>query len=164
MEKQQRMATDFNNFLNTASLVTLFVAPALILLPPRKLDFYTFSLAGAWVSCASYRNTFSDYMPFQQRRRLRVEAQEQRRLLEERELVVPQDKRKGSLLEEKAKEIWMGGEKDGWKERRLAEEQEKIDQGEGYASMIMDQIWDVWNQGKTGDEAQEKEAGKEKKG
>lgn len=50
-------------------------------------------------------------------------------------------------LEKVAKEIWMGGEKEGWKERRLAEEQKKLDEGEGYGSMIMDQIWDVWNWG-----------------
>ncbi len=42
----------------------------------------------------------------------------------------------------------MGNEKPGWKERRLAEEQEKISQGEGYGGMIMDQIWEVWNWGK----------------
>ena len=41
----------------------------------------------------------------------------------------------------------MGGETEGWKERRLREEQEKINQGEGYGSMIMDQIWEVWNWG-----------------
>lgn len=43
---------------------------------------------------------------------------------------------------------WMGGEKPGWKERRLAEEQERIARGEGYGSMIMDQIWEVWNWGR----------------
>jgi hypothetical protein len=37
--------------------------------------------------------------------------------------------------------------REDWKERRLKEEQEKLDQGEGYGGMIMDQIWDVWNWG-----------------
>ena len=63
-----------------------------------------------------------------------------------------------SALEAKAKEIWMGGEKEGWKERRLREEQEKINQGEGYGSMIMDQIWEVWNWGeKKGEEIKDKD-------
>lgn len=61
-------------------------------------------------------------------------------------------------MEEKAKEIWMGGETEGWKERRLREEQEKIEQGEGYGSMIMDQIWEVWTWGKKqGEELKEKD-------
>ena len=52
-----------------------------------------------------------------------------------------------AALEAKAKELWLGGETEGWKERRLKEEQEKIDNGEGYGGMIMDQIWEVWNWG-----------------
>lgn len=62
--------------------------------------------------------------------------------------------------------VWMGSEKPGWRERRLAEEQEKISQGEGYGGMIMDQIWEVWNWGKErGEELEEKdrEALKEKR-
>lgn len=53
---------------------------------------------------------------------------------------------------------WMGGETPGWKERRLAEEQERIAKGEGYGSMIMDQIWEVWNWGREkGEELEEKD-------
>lgn len=51
-------------------------------------------------------------------------------------------------LQGQLQKVWMGGEKAGWKERRLAEEQEKISKGEGYGGMIMDQIWEVWNWGK----------------
>lgn len=56
--------------------------------------------------------------------------------------------RSRSGIETSLRKVWMGSEKPGWKERRLAEEQEKIFQGEGYGSMIMDQIWEVWNWGK----------------
>ena len=65
-------------------------------------------------------------------------------------------RRAPSKLEAAAKELWMGGEKEGWKERRLKEEQEKISQGEGYGSMIMDQIWEVWNWGEKKGEELEK--------
>ena len=57
------------------------------------------------------------------------------------------DRRRSSGTEGRLRKAWMGGEKAGWKERRLAEEQEKISQGEGYGDMIMDQIWEVWNWG-----------------
>ena len=51
------------------------------------------------------------------------------------------------LFERKAKEVWMNGETEGWKERRLKVENEKIAKGEGYGSMIVDQISEVWNWG-----------------
>jgi hypothetical protein len=50
-----------------------------------------------------------------------------------------------SAMERSLEKVWMGVEKPGWKQRRLAEEQEKISRGEGYGSMIVDQIWEVWN-------------------
>ena len=58
------------------------------------------------------------------------------------------DGRSLSGIQKSLEKVWMGNEKPGWKERRLAEEQEKISQGEGYGGMIMDQIWEVWNWGK----------------
>lgn len=47
--------------------------------------------------------------------------------------------------------IWMGSETEGWKERRLREEQEALAQGKGYGDLIMEHIWDVWNWGKPQD-------------
>lgn len=44
--------------------------------------------------------------------------------------------------------IWLGAETEGWKERRLKEEQKALDEGKGYGDLIMDHIWDVWNWGK----------------
>lgn len=44
--------------------------------------------------------------------------------------------------------LWMGGEEEGWKERRLREEREALEEGRGYGGLIMDQIWEVWNWGR----------------
>ncbi|KAF7504884.1 hypothetical protein GJ744_001605 [Endocarpon pusillum] len=66
------------------------------------------------------------------------------------------DGRPLSGIQKGLEKVWMGNEKPGWKERRLAEEQEKISQGEGYGGMIMDQIWEVWNWGKEKGEDLEK--------
>ncbi|KAJ9639129.1 uncharacterized protein PV06_07318 [Exophiala oligosperma] len=169
--QRKNMTDDYHKFLYTASFATLFLAPVLIILPPRKFDFYTFSLSGAFAISANYQlkeRTGSGLLghmpvPFAMPKRAReiqaAKAQDrerQRRLLEESG--TPVEPRKGSALEEKAKEIWMGGETEGWKERRLREEQEKIEQGEGYGSMIMDQIWEVWTWGKKqGEELKEKD-------
>lgn len=39
------------------------------------------------------------------------------------------------------------GQSQDWKSERLREEREKLARGEGYGSLIMDQIWEVWNWG-----------------
>jgi len=53
--------------------------------------------------------------------------------------------------------IWMGDEKEGWKEKRLEEEKKALESGKGYGSLIMEQIWEVWNQeGKDGKKKDEK--------
>ncbi|KAK3685707.1 hypothetical protein B0T22DRAFT_492582 [Podospora appendiculata] len=43
--------------------------------------------------------------------------------------------------------LWLGGETDDWKAKRLEEEKKALESGKGYGEMIMEQIWDVWNQG-----------------
>lgn len=47
---------------------------------------------------------------------------------------------RGSLLEEKVRES------EDWRVQRLREEKEKLEEGKSYEDIIVDQIWDVWNQ------------------
>ncbi len=163
-EQHAHVRDSFQTFLYRTSQTTLVVAPVLILLPPRKLDFYTFLLSGACVASAGHliqqrRLRLAEQRSFsmlskEQQVREQIARQKERRLLEESgSESVGRKKQGGSLLEEKAKEIWMGGETEGWKERRLKEERERIANGEGYGDMIMEQIWDVWNWG--GNKAEE---------
>ncbi|KAK1770326.1 hypothetical protein QBC33DRAFT_616765 [Phialemonium atrogriseum] len=57
--------------------------------------------------------------------------------------------------------VWMGGEGAGWKERRRDEDKKAMDSGKGVGDIIMDQIWEVWNQGKgkNGDADEKTDAG-----
>lgn len=162
----------FEIFLHNASVIMLVGAPILILLPPRKLDLYTFSLTGAFIASANqltkertgagllYQLPGARLPPAAQEYHDRMKKREEtRRLLDD-----PSSKAQPTTIEEQlqrrkiehrapaglekvAKDLWMGGEKEGWKERRLAEEQKKLNEGEGYGSMIVDQIWEVWNWG-----------------
>lgn len=103
----------------------------------------------------------------EQLRRERVDQRRQRRLLElppDGDAAERQDGGDEEIgasqsgIRKGLEKVWMGSEKPGWRERRLAEEQEKISQGEGYGGMIMDQIWEVWNWGKEkGEELEEKD-------
>jgi hypothetical protein len=84
-----------------------------------------------------------------------VQRQEQQHQQQEQE---DQGQRPRSTMERLLEKVWMGDEKPGWKQRRLAEEQEKISRGEGYGSMIVDQIWEVWNWGREkGEQLEEKD-------
>lgn len=57
-----------------------------------------------------------------------------------------------------AKKIWMGEEKEGWKERRMREERRNVEQGKGVADVIVEQVKEVWGVPK-----EEDEEGEEKK-
>ncbi len=165
LEQQQRVFADYHKFLHTSTLVGCVLIPVLIALPPRKLDLYTFSLTGALFASANHQTKERTGLgilghvskPFLQRDRPRgspvpgsdgmTAAREQTRLLDDAPTPLPAERRTGTTLEEQAREAWTRGEKEGWRQQRLREEQEKLDQGEGYGSMIVDQIWEVWNHG-----------------
>lgn len=55
--------------------------------------------------------------------------------------------------------LWMGGEEEGWKERRDREEREALEEGRGYGGLILDQIWEVWNWGEGKGKGEGREAG-----
>lgn len=69
--------------------------------------------------------------------------------------------REGKGVAGLARALWMGQEGEGWKERRVREEREKLAEGRGYGGLIVDQIWEVWNgggkkgEGGTGTEGEE---------
>ncbi|KAB5563118.1 hypothetical protein GE09DRAFT_770863 [Coniochaeta sp. 2T2.1] len=71
-------------------------------------------------------------------------------------------KRKGLLTR-----VWMGDEREDWKQRRIEEDKKALESGKGYGDIIMDQIWEVWNQttgrGKKEEKVQGKEDGKGEK-
>jgi len=175
------MRDAYTSFKHNTSLAMLVIAPVLIAIPPRKLDLYTFALGGAFVLSANQLTKertgvglLSQWPGGAGGERLTPQAQEfqaQMRAQKDRKRLLDQGGvpdevsqrtagggRPVNGLEEKARQLWMGGETEGWKERRLKEEQEKLAQGEGYGSMILDQIWEVWNwDEKKGKELQKKD-------
>ena len=84
-------------------------------------------------------------------------AETERLRLEDEEM-----KRKGLLTR-----VWMGDEGEDWKQRRIEEDKKALESGKGYGDIIMDQIWEVWNQttgkGKKEEKVQEKGDGKGEK-
>lgn len=138
------MTETFNTILHNASLGMLILAPVLIAIPPRKLDLYTFALSGAFVASANRLvkertgQGLLSQLPGAQAARAEQQTAKGR-VLEE---IVGGDRIQGSL---ERRDRLTGAE--DWKQKRLAEEREKLEAGEGYGGMIMDQIWNVWNWG-----------------
>ena len=81
------------------------------------------------------------------------------------------EEEKENMMEEKeaggvaamARKLWMGEEGEGWKEKRMREEKEAMEEGKGYGDIILDQIWEVWNWGKTEEDEEDEGANKEVK-
>ncbi|KAL0253166.1 hypothetical protein SLS55_010619 [Diplodia seriata] len=157
------------------SIWLLVACPAIALLPPRKLDLYTAGLGGMTLVAAEHlarertgrtilqriggglENSSAvlrpaDHMPTERARQVR---DMQLRAKEEREAVLRQQAERAQQERTQKEEddgvlrrVWMGGEKEGWRERRLKEEREAIEEGRGYGDLIMDQVWEVWNWGR----------------
>ncbi|MCJ1371972.1 hypothetical protein MMC20_003193 [Loxospora ochrophaea] len=170
----------YDSAKHALSLTLLVACPILILLPPRKLDLYTFSLSGAWVASANQlalerqrargageseargllgyvdgRRGFWSDLPGEKARETREGLRRQK---EKAELEEGKDRDEPRGLMGVGKKLWMGDEKEGWRERRMQEEREALEEGKGYGSLIMDQIWEVWNQGKKDLEEDEESA------
>ena len=179
--------TETNSYkttLHRAAIFTLIVCPCLAALPPRKFDAYTIGLVGLTGFSGNYlfkesrghsiwhviggskaegmrKDAVGDgdgTLPTERARefqRQMKEIREAKALAEGRPLLT-KEVEKGSIVDQ----VYYGSEKpEGWRERRAREDQEKLAQGKGYGDIILEQIWDVWTWGKTGDENE----GEEKK-
>ncbi|KAI9869848.1 MAG: hypothetical protein M1830_005029 [Pleopsidium flavum] len=155
-----RSEEQYARFKHTMSLCGLVIAPILIALPPRKLDFYTFGLSTFWLLSLNHitaeRSGRSILQHINTRKPSSLLVQDlpsdkardlQERLKRER-LLRAQPSGQGGESRGLVDKLWMGQEQEGWRERRIKEEQEALEEGRGYGGLIMDQIWEVWNWGK----------------
>ncbi|KAK1147085.1 hypothetical protein N8T08_001824 [Aspergillus melleus] len=183
-DMQARRSADYERFKNYAALTFLVASPVLIALPPRKLDHLTVLLTSAFCVSANHLtrertgrsiverieariSSTSKAMPIpadlpsekareiQARLRAARDAQIKEGGLvgEELERLRARQRQEKGVLEQ----VWMGGEEAGWKERRLREEQQALEEGKGYGDLIKEHIWDVWTWGEKDGEGSGKE-------
>lgn len=158
-----------STFLRNTAIAGTVIAPAAMLLPPRKIDIRFFVLAGAFSLSTNYlAHSYTGeslYSRFQRRMvgmlpgtGLPPEAERTQRLLREhrqREAAMRQQQRQAEAVEveaaatgglaKKVEDVWMGGEGQDWQKKRAEEHQKQFDEGKGMGSIIMDQISDVWS-------------------
>ncbi|OAL44604.1 hypothetical protein IQ07DRAFT_592277 [Pyrenochaeta sp. DS3sAY3a] len=156
LSPEQRLALEqkasYDAMTRNVAIGGLIICPIIALLPPRKLDLYTFSLGIGFYLSADHLCTLRTGRGLVQQISMprfmdlpTDKARETQRLLQEQ-------REKGRKALEKPSEergiltkIWMGDETEGWKERRLEEEKKALEEGKTYTDMILEQIWDVWN-------------------
>lgn len=151
--------------LHNTAIFALVACPVLALLPPRKFDAYTFGLGGATLFSANYvireqtgRSAWQHitgrspqlvmHAPMQSSGMPAAEQQDLRQELwyADQDMKRLQAERLPSVTEQ------MQSQRDVWKAEREKEIKEDIEEGKGFGDMIMDQIWEVWNWGKTNDD------------
>ncbi|KAF1918382.1 hypothetical protein BDU57DRAFT_197546 [Ampelomyces quisqualis] len=156
---EQRLALEqqarYNRIVRNLAIGGVVLCPLIAFLPPRKLDLYTFSLGVGFYLSADHlctaqtgRGLIANISPFKAIEALPTDrAREMQKMIRE-------ERDKGRRLAGNAEEkeergildrLWMGDEKEGWKERRLQEERQALEEGKGYLDIIIDQIWEVWN-------------------
>ncbi|KAB8077019.1 hypothetical protein BDV29DRAFT_154105 [Aspergillus leporis] len=170
---QVRREEDYERFKNSAAYTFLIASPVLIALPPRKLDHLTVLLTGAFAISANHitqqrtgrsivdriearisspRSIVPSGLPSERALEIqaRLRAAREAQIREANIVGEEMEKLKARQQQDKgvAERVWMGGETEGWKERRLREEQEALDAGKGYGDLIKEHIWDVWTWGK----------------
>ncbi|RHZ63047.1 uncharacterized protein CDV56_103893 [Aspergillus thermomutatus] len=171
-DMQSIREADYLRFKHYAALTFLVASPVLIALPPRKLDHLTVLLAGAFCVSANHLTRERTGRSIVERIEARIasapslavsdlpsqRAQEvQAKLRAARDAQIREgglvgeelEKLKARQVQDKgvAERIWMGGETEGWKERRLREEQKALEEGKGYGDLIREHIWEVWTWG-----------------
>lgn len=131
----------YAKLVHNAALASVIACPILAILPPRKLDLYTWGLVGVTGYSANYLIRESSGRSMWQHVS-RQQPQFANKVIEEKE----EQQQQPSVIADLQKQ----GR--GWKAQRQQEIKDDVEEGKGFADMIMDQIWEVWNQGKTTDE------------
>jgi len=144
--------------IHNVALGALVACPIIALLPPRKLDFFTFGLAGTTAYSANYlireRTGQSIWQHLGGSRAqgavstpmAEVSSTEQANL--SRELQYAKEEMQRLHIESKAAAEHSPASqsaREAWKAQREKEIQDDLDVGKGLGEMITDQIWEVWN-------------------
>lgn len=157
----------WNKLFYNTSLGIVIACPVIALLPPRKMDLYTFGLGIAWFMSAGYvveHKTgkgllwhIGAMIPSEGNRR-RIAQEQEREMMREGlrwQGETPRAMEQEQQQQQKRgfwKRIWMGGERDDWVEERMRKEKEALEDGRGYAGLIADQVREAFGYKDTEDE------------
>lgn len=163
----------YHGIRHNASIAAILVCPLLALVPPRKLDFYTFMLAGS--ASLAGNNLWRDYSGKGVWERIEGRTSRLTRAIDRAEglpaPIRPDDPAKvesadayararlaGRSLEHPGRvgeaikasssmtgEVETARDAKTWPAERRAREKAALEDGEGYWGLIKSQVWEVWN-------------------
>jgi hypothetical protein len=169
-ERQQLSKAEFHQrTLRNTAIATAVACPILVLLPPRKLDFFTVGLCITTVFSTNYLvadytgRTITQHITgarppvlssagAQQTDDAQTRVSDAVRL--ERQEALLRAPHAQSVDKEKtgiAEQVEASRQQAKWAIERQREEQEALDEGKGFGDIIMDQVYEVWNWGKKRD-------------
>ncbi|KAK3721475.1 hypothetical protein LTR37_003031 [Vermiconidia calcicola] len=158
----------YAKLLHNTALFALVACPALALLPPRKLDFFTFGLGGTTLFSANYLLREQTGRSIPQHLRLgKAQAvsssipdpaiSQTGQLEIQREIQKTRQENKTSndsrLIGPVTGEIQH--QREAWKVQHEKEIKDDVEEGKSFADMITEQVWEVWNWGKPKDAEEE---------
>jgi hypothetical protein len=155
---------DYAKTLRNTALVTAVACPLLMLLPPRKLDFFTAGLGITTVYSTNFlvrdytgrsiQQHITGYRPpivsRESLQTVEAHAHASDAIRLERQEALKASKERASIAEqvEATKQA-------KWAEERNKEVQDALDIGKGFGDIIIDQVYEVWNWGKKRDDDDE---------
>ncbi|KXL45425.1 hypothetical protein M433DRAFT_106647 [Acidomyces richmondensis BFW] len=146
-QSQHAAHGQYPQILHNAALLGLVACPILALLPPRKFDIYTIGLIGCTAYSANFLTlektgrSIQELMPRSRREESRITK------------LGIQNPRSESVAAAVTTELEKTkSSREAWKTQREKEIQDDLDAGKGFADMIIDQVWEVWNWGKKKDD------------
>lgn len=160
---EQRLAHEqqarYQRITRNVAIGGVILCPIIAILPPRKLDLYTFTLGVGFYLSADHLSTLrtgrslvQNLNPMRPIGLPTERAKEMQKILAEereksRKSLAPKEGQAADKEGEKGvlEKLWMGDEKEGWRERRIEEEKKAFEEGKTFSDMIIEQIWDVWN-------------------
>ncbi|KAG6356964.1 hypothetical protein INS49_014839 [Diaporthe citri] len=177
--------TQTPQWLHNSAIGVAILGPIALLMPPRRVGLQAMLLSGGtfWATNVlaydwtgesmtqrfdrRWQTMFASGLPEKAKRNQELMRLERER----REALLPEAERKALQEAREKKEaasrgivsrLWMGGEKEDWREERARKEKETLENGEGYGTLIMDQVKEVFSGSKKGAGEEGKEGKSEK--
>lgn len=177
--------TETPPWLHNSAIGVAILGPIALLMPPRRVGLQALLLSGGtfWATNVlaydwtgesmtqrfdrRWQTVFTNGLPEKAKRNqelMRLERERREALLPEAERKALQEAREKKEIASRGivSRLWMGDEKEDWRKERARKEKETLENGEGYGTLIMDQVREVFSGSKKAEGEEGKEGKSEK--
>ncbi|KKY33092.1 putative rhomboid family membrane protein [Diaporthe ampelina] len=167
-------------WIHNSAIGVAILGPIALFMPPRRMGLQAMLLSGGtfWATNVlaydwtgesmtqrfdrRWQTMFASGLPEKAKRNqelMRLERERREALLPEAERMALQEAREKKEMASRGaiSRLWMGGEKEDWRAERARKEKETLQNGEGYGTLIMDQVKEVFSGSKKGQDEEGKE-------